>query len=151
MSLFASWIASRPPDAALEIATDRVSVGVISERSGGLVVQAYGVERLPPGAIVASLTSSNIHNRAAVVAALRSALDGAGVRPRRVALVIPDAAGKVSLLRFDTVPARREDLDQLVRWQIRKASPKRRSSRPLRAHAERMEARNSWWSRPVAT
>jgi type IV pilus assembly protein PilM len=123
MSLFASWIASPPPDAAVEIAADRVSVAVAAERGGGLAVQAYAVEPLPAGAVVASLTSSNIHDRAAVVSALRSALNRAGARPRRVALVIPDLSAKVSLVRFDTLPARREDLDQLVRWQIKKASP----------------------------
>jgi len=123
MSLFASWIASPPPDAAVEIAADRVSVAVATERGGGLAVQAYAVEPLPAGAVVASLTSSNIHDRAAVVSALRSALNRAGTRPRRVALVIPDLSAKVSLVRFDTLPARREDLDQLVRWQIKKASP----------------------------
>src|SRR5712691_7870023 len=123
MSLFASWIASPPPDAAVEIAADRVSVAVAAERGAGLVVQSYAVEPLPAGAVVASLTSSNIHDRAAVVSALRSALNRAGARPRRVALVIPDLSAKVSLVRFDTIPARREDLDQLVRWQVKKASP----------------------------
>jgi len=123
MSLFSSWIASPPPDAAIEIATDRVAVAVVGERSGGLVVQSYASEALPAGAVVPSLTASNVHNRAAVVSALRAALDRAGARPRRVALVIPDLAAKVSLVRFDTVPARREDLDQFVRWQVKKASP----------------------------
>jgi Tfp pilus assembly PilM family ATPase len=123
MSLFASWLASRPPDAAIEIAPERVSVAVVAERSRGLAVQAHASEPLPPGALVASLTSQNVHNRTLVAGALRTALDRAGVRPRRVALVIPDLAAKVSLVRFDTVPARREDLDQLVRWQVKKASP----------------------------
>jgi Tfp pilus assembly PilM family ATPase len=123
MSLFSSWIASPSPDAAIEVATDHVAVAVVGERGRGLVVQSYASEPLPAGAVVPSLTSSNIHNRPAVVSALRTALDRAGARPRRVALVIPDLAAKVSLVRFDTVPARREDLDQLVRWQVKKASP----------------------------
>jgi type IV pilus assembly protein PilM len=123
MSLFASWLASPPPDAAIEIAPERVSVAVVGDRSGRPVVQAHASEALPAGAVVASLTGSNIHNRTLVAGALRSVLDRAGVRPRRVALVIPDLAAKVSLVRFDTVPARREDLDQLVRWQVKKASP----------------------------
>ncbi|PYR71204.1 MAG: hypothetical protein DMF87_02115 [Acidobacteria bacterium] len=123
MSVFASWFAAPPPDAAVEIATDRVAVAVVGERSGGLVVQSYAAEPLPPGAVVASLTSSNIHNRAAVAVALRTAMDRAGARPRRVAVVIPDLAAKVSLVKFETVPARREDLDQLVRWQVKKAAP----------------------------
>ena len=123
MSLFASWLASPPPDAAIEIATDHVSVAVVSERGRGLAVQGYAVEPLPAGAVVASLISPNILNRTAVVTALRNALERAGARPRRVALIIPDLAAKVSLVRFETTPARREDLDQLVRWQVRKASP----------------------------
>ena len=123
MSLFASWLASSPPDAAIEIAPERVSVAVVGQRSGGLAVQAHASEPLPPAAVVASLTSQNVHNRPLVAGALRTVLDRAGVRPRRVALVIPDLAAKVSLVRFDTVPARREDLDQLVRWQVKKASP----------------------------
>jgi type IV pilus assembly protein PilM len=123
MSLFASWLASPPPDAAIEIAPERVSVAVVGARSRGLVVQAYASEPLPPGTVVASLTSLNVHNRPLVSAALRTALDRASIRPRRVALVIPDLTAKVSLVRFDTIPARREDLDQLVRWQVKKASP----------------------------
>jgi Tfp pilus assembly PilM family ATPase len=39
-----------------------------------------------------------------------------------VALVIPDTSAKVSLLRFEKVPAA-SDLDQLIRWQVRKAAP----------------------------
>ena len=123
MSLFSSWIASAPPDAAIEIATDHVAVGVVGTRGGGLVVQSYASEALPAGVVVPSLTSSNIHNRGVVVSALRAALDRAGARPRRVALVIPDLVAKVSLVRFDTVPTKREDLDQFMRWQVKKASP----------------------------
>ena len=44
-------------------------------------------------------------------------------RPRRVGLVVPDPVAKVSLVRFEQVPARAHDLDQLVRWQVRKAAP----------------------------
>jgi type IV pilus assembly protein PilM len=123
MSLFASWLASPSPDAAIEIATDHVSAAVVSDRGQELAVQSYAIEPLPAGAIAASLTSSNILNRAAVAAAVRSAVDKLGSRPRRVALVVPDPVAKVSLVRFETVPARREDLDQLVRWQLKKASP----------------------------
>jgi len=123
MSLLPSWLASPPPEAAIEIASDYVSVAALSERGRGTAVQSYAIEPLPPGAVVASLTSSNIVNRAAVTAALRTALDRAGLRPRRTALIVPDLTAKVSLVRFESVPSRREDLDQLVRWQLKKASP----------------------------
>jgi len=123
MSLFAQWLASPPPDAAIEIAADHVSVAELTERGQSFAVRAHAVEPLPSGAVVASLTSPNLVNRGAAVAALRAALDKAGSRPRRAALIIPDLAAKVSLVRFETVPAHREDLDQLIRWQLKKASP----------------------------
>ncbi len=46
-----------------------------------------------------------------------------GGRPRRVALVLPDTIAKVSLVRLDSVPARADDLDRLIRWHVRKSAP----------------------------
>lgn len=121
--LFASWLASPPPDAAVEIAPERVAVATMAARGGELSVHGYAIEPLAAGAVAPSLTGHNIIDRPRVVAALQAAFDRLGSRPRRVALVIPDIAARVSLLRFEQVPARREDLDQLVRWQLKKSAP----------------------------
>ncbi len=123
MSVFTSWFASPPPDAAVEIAPEGVAVAAVASRGREAVVQAYAIEPLPPGAVVSSLGPHNVVDRAAVVQAVKSALERAEIRPRRVALVLPDTAARVSLVRFDRIPERREDLDQLVRWQVRKAAP----------------------------
>jgi Tfp pilus assembly PilM family ATPase len=110
------------PPAALEIAANRVSGAAIDWRGGQPVVAAHAVELLPDGALVPALTSHNARDRAAVVAAVKSVIDRIG-RPRRVGLVIPDVAAKVSLVRFAQVPARTRDLDELVRWQVKKTTP----------------------------
>jgi type IV pilus assembly protein PilM len=123
MSLFASWLASPPPDAAIEIAPESVSAAVIGARGKDAVVQGYASEPLPHGAVAASLTAHNILDRPAVVMALRTVLDRLGTRPRRVAVILPDLAGRVSLVRFDRIPARGEDLEQLIRWQLKKSAP----------------------------
>lgn len=123
MSLLSSWLASPPPDAAVEISPERVAVATMAGRGNDLVVHGYASEPLPAGAVVPSFTAHNIIDRPRVVTAMRAAFDRLGSRPRRVALVIPDLAARVSLLRFDQVPARREDLDQLVRWQLKKSAP----------------------------
>jgi Tfp pilus assembly PilM family ATPase len=115
MSVLSSWLAAAPPDAAVEIAPEGVSVAVLAARGGQAVLQAYATEPLPLGAVQPSLAAHNITDRAAVSAALHNACDRAGVRPRRVALLIPDLAARVALVRFDTVPSRRDDLDQLLR------------------------------------
>jgi type IV pilus assembly protein PilM len=126
MNLLASWLASPPPDAAVEIAPTRVSAATVvpsASAAAGLAVRSHAVEPLPPGAIIASLDSHNIIDRPAVTAAVRAVLDRLDTRVTRVALIIPDLAAKVSLIRFDQVPARRDDLDHLIRWQVRKSAP----------------------------
>src|SRR5262245_48132532 len=120
MSLLASWLASPPLDAAIEISPEAVSIAVIGGRGPNPVVQGYAVEPLPVGAVVPSLMSTNITDRGAVVQAVRAACDSVGVRPRRAALVVPDLVAKVSLVRFEKTPTRRDDLDQMIRWQMKK-------------------------------
>ena len=123
MSLLSSWLGSPLPDAAVEIAPTRVSAAVVVPRAGGLAVQAYAVEPLPHGALIASLASHNVIDRATLARAVRTVLVRLGLRSARVALIIPDVTAKVSLLRFEQLPAQRDDLDQLVRWQVRKSAP----------------------------
>ena len=123
MSLLATWLASSPPDAAVEIAPERVSAATMAGRGSSPNVQSHATEALPAGAVVASLSAHNIVDQAAVTAAVRAVLGRLDGRVNRVALIIPDVSAKVSLVRFDQIPARRDDLDQLVRWQVRKAAP----------------------------
>jgi type IV pilus assembly protein PilM len=123
MSLLASWLASPPPDAAVEITPGRVSAATLMVRRSGPAIQSYAAEALPENAVHASLTSPNVVDRAAVAAALRAVVSRLGSRPARVALLIPDVAARVSVIRFEQVPSKRDDLDQLVRWQMRKAAP----------------------------
>ena len=111
------------PSVAVELASTHVSAASLELRAGRPVVAAHAVEPLPAGALVPSLTTANFHNRAAVLSALERVFDRLGGRPRRVALVVPDVTARVSFVRFEQVPARRSDLDQLVRWQVRKTAP----------------------------
>jgi type IV pilus assembly protein PilM len=119
----AGFLAARPPSVAVEIARHRVSAALIVPRDSGLAVTAHAVEPLPAGAVTPSLNASNISDPQAVADALRRVFERLGTRPKRVALAIPDSVAKVSLLRFEKVPDRPRDLDELVRWQVRKAAP----------------------------
>ena len=126
MNLLTSWLASPPPHAAIEIAPTRVSAATVvrsTSADSGVAVRSHAVEPLPPGAVSASLGAHNIIDRPTVAAAVRAVLGRLDTRVTRVALIIPDLAAKVSLVRFDQVPTRREDLDHLVRWQVRKSAP----------------------------
>jgi Tfp pilus assembly PilM family ATPase len=110
------------PEVAVEIGARRVAAAAIASRSRQPAVSAYAVEPLPEGAVVPSLTAPNIKDRSVVSAVVGRALERVG-RPRRVGLIVPDPVAKVSLVRFEQVPARAQDLEQLIRWQVRKAAP----------------------------
>jgi type IV pilus assembly protein PilM len=125
MSRMADWMSLRDapaPPVAVEIAASRVSAASLEMRGGRPVVAAHATEALPEGALVPTLTALNVHNRAAVTAVLGRVLERVG-RPRRIGLIVPDSVAKVSLVRFEQIPARAADLDQLIRWQVRKAAP----------------------------
>ena len=125
MSFFSDRTSLRnapPPGVAVEIAAERVSAASLEMRGGRPVIAAHAVEPLPGGALVPSLTTANTHDRTAVLTALGRVLERVG-RPRRIGLIVPDPIAKVSLVRFEKVPARAQDLDQLIRWQVRKAAP----------------------------
>ena len=88
-----------PPGVAVELAAGYVSAASLDVRGGQPVISAYAAEPLPAGALVPSLTSPNVVDRAAVSEALARVLEKVG-RPRRVGLIIPDSAAKVSFVRF---------------------------------------------------
>jgi Tfp pilus assembly PilM family ATPase len=111
-----------PPGVAVEIAAGHVAAASLGWRGREPVVAAHGIEWLPPHALVPSLTTGNVRDRAGVVGALSRVLEKVG-RPRRIGLVLPDVIAKVSLIRFEHVPPRAQELEQLVRWQVRKTAP----------------------------
>jgi Tfp pilus assembly PilM family ATPase len=122
MSLFSLVRQASGPTAAVELSTRRVSAAILTWRGGEPVVSGHAIEPLEAGALEPSLTAANVRDRMAVAGALDRVLNRLG-RPRRVGLIVPDLVAKVSLVRFEKVPARTADLDQLVRWQVRKAAP----------------------------
>jgi type IV pilus assembly protein PilM len=117
------WLASPPPAVAVEIAPTHVTALALAESSGEAVIAGYAIEPLAAGIVTATLNAPNVHDHAALVATLKTALQKVAARARRVALVVPDTTAKVSLVRFDKVPAKLHDLDQLIHWQVKKAAP----------------------------
>jgi Tfp pilus assembly PilM family ATPase len=121
MSLFSRLFAPARPMVAVEIAAQHVAALRIG---GGAppAVETYAVEPLPPGVVVPSLAAVNLADAAAVAGAVGRVLAQVG-GARHVALVVPDPVARVSLVRFDQVPARLGDLDAMLKWHVRKSLP----------------------------
>ena len=121
--IFSSLFASAPVPAAVEITARRINGVSLAGYAFPPAIAAHVSEPLPDGLVTPSLNAANVHDHEALTAAVRAAVDRLSPRRRRIALVLPDTVAKVSLLRFEKVPSRISELDQLIRWQMRKAAP----------------------------
>jgi type IV pilus assembly protein PilM len=120
MSLVSTLFRPSRPSVAVDVGASRVVA--VRLGAGAPPAASYAVEPLLPGAVVPGLLTPNIVDETAVEQAVSRALDVVG-RPRRLALVVPDAVAKVSLIRFEKVPTNGRDLEALIRWQMRKSVP----------------------------
>jgi len=114
--------AATPPLAAIEMTGSRVAGISIEDRGGRLVMASHASEPLPEEALVPALNAANIRNRGVVARALARVLEQIG-RPKRIGLVVGDPVVKVSLIRLQQVPSRAQELEQVIRWQVRKTAP----------------------------
>ncbi len=112
-------VAARAEDAtAVLLAVARVP---LAEGTG--LPQMRAVE--PGGAATGAVAGANgsAADRATVVAALRRVLEETCQRTRDVTLVVPDAAVRVLLLDFDTLPAKAVEALPVVRFRLKKLLP----------------------------
>jgi type IV pilus assembly protein PilM len=109
------------PKLACEIASDRVLAGRLADK--GEMVEMCAAQELAPGIVVADLVENNLRQRSTVRAAIESALGSVAGRSRDVIAVVPDAAVRVVLLDFDTLPSDEEEAEGVVRFRLRKSLP----------------------------
>jgi type IV pilus assembly protein PilM len=111
------------------IACDISPQGVVAAKSSqaGAPLEAVACAKLVEGAIIPSLKPGNIADRVAVAAAVRKALEAIGERPNTrgsdITLVLPDAAVRVLLLDFDSLPSKLSEALPLVRFRLKKMLP----------------------------
>jgi Tfp pilus assembly PilM family ATPase len=110
------------PDVAVEIDHTHVAAARLSWRVSQATVSAHASEPLAAGLVTPGLAALNIADVPAVSKVLAGVLAQVG-RPSRVSLMVPDTVAKVSLLPLSNVPSRAADLQEIVRWQVRKTAP----------------------------
>jgi type IV pilus assembly protein PilM len=109
------------PKLACEIAADRVLVGRL--REDGRSLEACAARELAPGSVVPDLVEGNLRQRDAVRQAVQAALSSVAGRSHDVIAVVPDAAVRVVLLEFDTLPSDSEEASGVVRFRMKKSLP----------------------------
>jgi len=99
-----------------------VLAGRVSE-NGGRTLEACASNELSPGSVVPDLIEINLRQPDGVYEALRDTLTSLGGRSRDVIAVLPDAAVRVVLLDFETLPPKREEAEGVVRFRLKKSLP----------------------------
>lgn len=114
-------IKAAKPKLACEISADRVLAGRVIDNGGGL--EACAARELAPGSVVPDLVDNNLRQRGAVREGIESALGGVAGRSRDVIAIVPDAAVRVMLVEFDTLPSDQEEALGVVRFRLKKSLP----------------------------
>lgn len=109
------------PKLACEIAADRVLAGRLHDDGG--VLEACAARELAPGSVVPDLVENNLRQRDAVKAGIESVLSTVAGRSRDVIAIVPDAAIRVMLVEFDTLPSNHEEALGVVRFRLKKSLP----------------------------
>ena len=111
------------PRLAIEVRAE----GVVAARSEDAASPLVAISRtkLPEGAIVPGLRPGNIPDRTAVVAAIRKVLEAVADKSKggQATLIVPDAAVRVLLLDFDSLPSKAAEALSIVRFRLKKLLP----------------------------
>ena len=109
------------PRLACEITADRVIAARASERQPRL--EMFTSRQLPAGAIAPGLNGPNVINGDALRKAISGALGAVSGSARDVIVIVPDAAIRVLLLDFETLPSKPQEIDPVIRFRLKKSLP----------------------------
>jgi type IV pilus assembly protein PilM len=105
----------------VEIAADRV---IAARTDGnGAVVESVASRSMPSGTVAPNLMADNVQDRVALINAVRDALAAVGTRGKDIAVVLPDASARLSMLDFDVLPEKQQDAEGVIRFRLKKALP----------------------------
>ncbi len=125
------------PKLACEIAADRVLAGRFADHGTGL--EACAARELAPGSVVPDLIENNLRQRDAVRAGIEETLGSVAARSKDVIAIVPDAAVRVMLVEFDTLPSDHEEALGVVRFRLKKSLPFDVDKAKISFHAEKVK------------
>jgi type IV pilus assembly protein PilM len=95
--------------------------GRFAHTAGAL--EACAAHELAPGSVIPDLVENNLRQREAVRDGIESVLGSVAGRSRDVIAIVPDAAVRVVLVEFDTLPSDSEEAMGVVRFRLKKSLP----------------------------
>jgi type IV pilus assembly protein PilM len=112
---------AKRPRLACEITLDRVIAARASDHMQRL--DAFTSRKLNPGVVAPGLNGPNVLDGEALRAAISSGLASVAGKSRDLIVILPDAAVRVLLLDFDSLPSGAQETDPVIRFRIKKSLP----------------------------
>ena len=125
------------PKLACEISADRVLAGRVIDNGSGL--EACAARELAPGSVVPDLVENNLRQRSVVRSGIEEALGSVAGRSKDVIAIVPDAAVRVMLVEFDTLPSDHEEALGVVRFRLKKSLPFDVDKAKVSYHAQKVK------------
>ncbi len=100
-----------------------LAYGRFARAAGGFEFEAYGRSALPEGSFAPGPLGSQLHDPGALVAALEGLLREAGRRVSEASLVLPDAWLRVAFAELGALPRNGTQLDEMLRWKLKRLVP----------------------------
>ncbi len=122
------------PKLACEISADRVLAGRAAD--SGEMLEVCASQQLPPGSVLPDLIEQNLRQRETVYQVIRDTLGSVSGRSRDVIAILPDAAVRVALVDFETLPPNHREAEAVVRFRLKKSLPFDVDNAKLSYHAQ---------------
>jgi hypothetical protein len=112
------------PKLAIELERESLTlVRLKAKRRGRPEIEGYHVQPLEAGDVPATIFEQSSERESRLGETLRALFEKAGIRPGKVSLVLPDNLAKLSLLTLPERPPSRKQLEELIRFKIRRGVP----------------------------
>lgn len=107
------------------LACEITSQNLIAARakSNATALEVHTVRRLDQNLVQPSLAVGNVTSVNGLAQSIAGALSAVGGRKRDVVAIIPDAAVRVLLIDFDTLPDKAAEAEPIIRFRLRKSVP----------------------------
>ena len=109
------------PHMACEISADSIVGARSSDHAARL--EMFTGQQLPEGSVAPDLTEANVLRGDVLRESIREVMQTLEASSRDLIAILPDAAARVVLLDFDTLPERREEAEAVVRFRLKKSLP----------------------------
>ena len=109
------------PDVALEL--DPRSMTLVRLKPKRHTIEAFQIRTLDEAGVPATIFDQDVVAPERLREQLRGLYESAGTRPGRMSLVLPDNLAKISLLTLPERPPSRKQLEEVVRFKMRRSVP----------------------------